>query len=52
MTPEHSTDYLKDFPEKERSLWRAFETIPFERGISVENISGAEVQVKFMSGIF
>jgi predicted HTH transcriptional regulator len=34
---------LKDFPEKERAVWRSFETIPFERGIAVENISGAEV---------
>jgi predicted HTH transcriptional regulator len=34
---------LKDFPEKERSLWRHFETIPFERGIAAENVSGAEI---------
>jgi predicted HTH transcriptional regulator len=27
---------LKDFPEKERGLWRLFDTVPFESGIASE----------------
>lgn len=27
---------LKDFPEKERALWRLFDTLPFESGIASE----------------
>ena len=27
---------LKDFPEKERGLWRLFDTIPFESGMACE----------------
>lgn len=27
---------LKDFPEKERALWRLFDTAPFESGIAIE----------------
>lgn len=27
---------LKDFPEKERALWRLFDTIPFESGMACE----------------
>ncbi|MBL4702759.1 MAG: putative DNA binding domain-containing protein [Phycisphaeraceae bacterium] len=34
---------LKDFPEKERELWRVFDKTPFERDIAVENISSDEV---------
>ncbi|MCB2261537.1 MAG: putative DNA binding domain-containing protein [Candidatus Thiosymbion ectosymbiont of Robbea hypermnestra] len=34
---------LKDHPEKERTLWRAFDQIPFEEGIAAEQISGEEV---------
>lgn len=34
---------LKDFPEKERALWRVFERIPFEREIAAENIAAEEV---------
>ncbi|MFP4533627.1 MAG: ATP-binding protein [Desulfobacterales bacterium] len=34
---------LKDFPEKERELWRAFDQTPFEREIAVENIGGEKV---------
>lgn len=30
---------LKDFPEKERALWRLFDTIPFESGIASEHES-------------
>jgi ATP-dependent DNA helicase RecG len=34
---------LKDFPEKERELWRFFDQTPFERGIAAEHISSDEV---------
>ena len=30
---------LKDYPEKERELWRVFDKIPFEKQIALENIS-------------
>lgn len=34
---------LKDFPEKERELWRIFEHTPFEREVAAENITSEEV---------
>ncbi len=34
---------LKDFPEKERTLWRIFDRTPFEDGIAVERATGDEV---------
>lgn len=34
---------LKDYPEKERALWRIFDRVPFERGIVLERVSGEEV---------
>lgn len=34
---------LKDYPEKERALWRVFDQVPFERGIVAEQVSGGEV---------
>ncbi|MBT8763080.1 putative DNA binding domain-containing protein [Desulfohalobiaceae bacterium Ax17] len=34
---------LKDFPEKERNLWRIFDQTPFEYGIAMERISDDEV---------
>lgn len=34
---------LKDFPQKERELWRLFDRTPFERLIALENIRGEEV---------
>ncbi|QSV46916.1 ATP-binding protein [Geobacter benzoatilyticus] len=34
---------LKDFPEKERDLWRVFDRIPFEREIAAENVTVEEV---------
>ncbi len=34
---------LKDFPEKERALWRIFDRIPFEDGIAVERATGDDV---------
>lgn len=34
---------LKDYPEKERELWRVFDHTPFERQLAVERLSDAEV---------
>ncbi|AKS43216.1 ATP-binding protein [Wenzhouxiangella marina] len=34
---------LKDFPEKERALWRIFDQTPFEDGIAAERATGNEV---------
>jgi predicted HTH transcriptional regulator len=34
---------LKDFPEKERALWRLFDRVPFEDGIALEHVSDDEV---------
>lgn len=34
---------LKDFPEKERALWRIFDQTPFEEGVAVERVSSDEV---------
>jgi predicted HTH transcriptional regulator len=34
---------LKDFPEKERELWRIFDRVAFEDGVAVEHISDQEV---------
>lgn len=34
---------LKDFPEKERELWRVFDKTPFEREIAAENLGPDEV---------
>lgn len=34
---------LKDFPEKERELWRVFDQTPFEQEVSAENVSADEV---------
>lgn len=34
---------LREFPEKERALWRALDRTPFEEGIAVERVSGPEV---------
>ena len=34
---------LKDFPEKERALWRIFDKAPFESGIAAERIRDDEV---------
>jgi ATP-dependent DNA helicase RecG len=34
---------LKDFPEKERALWRIFDKIPFESGVAVERVPDEEV---------
>ena len=34
---------LKDHPEKERELWRAFDRVPFEKGIAMARVSSDEV---------
>jgi ATP-dependent DNA helicase RecG len=34
---------LKDFPEKERALWRTFDQSPFEGGFVAEHVLGQEV---------
>lgn len=34
---------LKDFPEKERALWRIFDRTPFEEGIAAERVPEDEV---------
>lgn len=34
---------LKDFPEKERALWRIFDQTPFEDGIAVERVRDEDV---------
>lgn len=34
---------LKDYPEKERELWRVFDRVPFERGIAAEHVTSDEV---------
>lgn len=34
---------LKDYPEKERTLWRIFDQIGFEEGIALERVSGEDV---------
>jgi predicted HTH transcriptional regulator len=34
---------LKDFPEKERALWRIFDQTPFEDGIALERVRDEEV---------
>ena len=37
---------LKDFPEKERVLWRIFDRVPFENGVAAEHVSADEVLLK------
>ncbi len=34
---------LKDFPEKERELWRVFDTTPFEQLIAAENQTSTDI---------
>ena len=34
---------LKDFPEKERELWRIFDVIPFEQQVAAERITASDV---------
>lgn len=37
------TKKLKEYPEKERALWRIFDQTPFESGIAAERVNGEEV---------
>ena len=37
------TKKLKDFPEKERALWRSFDQTPFEDGIALERVTSDDV---------
>ena len=37
---------LKDYPEKERALWRVFDRVSFEDGMAAERLSGADVLSK------
>jgi predicted HTH transcriptional regulator len=37
------TKPLKDFPEKERELWKIFSRVPFERGVALEHVTDDEV---------
>ena len=37
---------LKDFPEKERALWRVFDEVSFEEGIADERVRGESVLTK------
>lgn len=34
---------LKDFPDKERALWRIFDRTPFEDGVALERVGADEV---------
>jgi len=34
---------LKDFPEKERALWRIFDQAPFEDGVALERVTADDV---------
>ena len=34
---------LKDFPEKERTLWRIFDSVPFESSFAADHVSSADV---------
>lgn len=38
-----SKQRLRDYPEKERALWKVFDRSPFETGIAREHVSGADV---------
>ena len=37
------TRKLQDFPEKERTLWKALDTKPFENNMALENLTGDKV---------
>lgn len=37
---------LKDYPEKERTLWRVFDRVSFEEGIAAERLSGGDVLLR------
>ena len=37
---------LKDYPGKERELWRVFDLVPFERGIAAKRVSSEEILMR------
>ena len=37
------TKKLRDFPEKERALWRTFDATPFENGVAVSQVNADDV---------
>ncbi len=37
------TKKLREFPEKERALWRVFDQVPFEQQMAAKNVSAGEV---------
>lgn len=41
-----TTRRLKDYPEKERTLWRVFDRMSFEAGIAAERLSAEDVLLK------
>ena len=41
-----TTRKLKEFPEKERELWRMFDRVPFEDGVAAERVSGEDVLLR------
>lgn len=38
-----ATRRLRDYPERARELWRSFDTVPFEKRLAAERVSGPEV---------
>ena len=41
-----TTRKLKEYPEKERELWRMFDRVPFEDGVAAERVSGEDVLLR------
>ena len=37
---------LREYPEKERALWRVFDRVSFEDGIAAERVSGEQVLLR------
>jgi predicted HTH transcriptional regulator len=37
------TKKLRDFPEKERALWKTFDSVPFEDGLAADQVSADDV---------
>lgn len=42
---------LKEYPEKERELWRIFDQVPFERSIAAEHVSDEDI-LKLLDYLF
>ena len=47
-----STRRLRDYPERERSLWRIFDRTLFERGMAVERLSAEDVLLRLNYPIY